>query len=86
MAEHVHKYVRVKLGKKGFTVYRCVKGGCPHYIRQELVVGNPFECWRCGGTFIMNVKTATYKKPHCAACTRNPNSGAFIIKAGLEGI
>jgi hypothetical protein len=67
---HAHKYLRVKLGNKGFTVFRCVKLGCPHYIRAELVIGMLFECWRCGGEFQMTQKTAMLKKPHCVSCTR----------------
>jgi len=76
MEEHVHKYVRVKLGKKGFTVFQCILPDCSHYIRSELVIGKRFICWRCDGIFVMNQKTAQYKKPHCSSCVRVPKEVA----------
>jgi hypothetical protein len=72
--EHAHRYVRIKLGKKDYKVFRCVRPGCAHYIRQELVVGKIAQCWRCDDEFVMNQKTAQLKKPHCAKCTNSPNS------------
>lgn len=66
----VHKYQRVKLGTKGFEVYKCMKPNCPHYLRKELVVGKATECWRCGQTVIMTQPMAKQKKPHCRNCTR----------------
>ncbi len=65
----VHKYTRVKLGTKGYIVYKCTLPGCPHYLRQELVTGRLCECWRCGKPFTMTVKTLL-KKPHCSDCTK----------------
>lgn len=69
--EHIHKYMRVKLGDKGFQVFKCMKAGCTHYVRAELVVGNYHECWRCGVVMVMNQWSATFKKPHCRTCTRD---------------
>jgi hypothetical protein len=68
-SEHVHKYKRVKLGSKGYTVYKCMKPGCTHYIRQELVTGMKTICWRCEQEQIMSPKMATQAKPHCLECT-----------------
>lgn len=78
MAEekHVHKYLRVRLGPNGYTVYKCVLPGCSHYIRRELVEGNMTLCWRCGKEVPMNKKMATLKKPHCFGCTRQSSSAA----------
>lgn len=67
--EHAHRYTRVRLGKKDYIVFRCVRPGCAHYIRQELVIGKIAQCWRCDDEFVMNQKTALLKKPHCAKCT-----------------
>ncbi|SRR6266705_2454268 len=76
--EHAHRYMRVKLGKKGYTVYRCVKPGCSHYVNAALVLGKMYECWRCGREYPMNQKTAQLKKPHCASCTRMPGSEVHV--------
>jgi len=70
--EHAHRYTRIKLGKNDYIVFRCVRPGCSHYIRQELVVGKIAQCWRCEGDFVMNQKTAMLKKPHCHKCTKTP--------------
>ena len=68
--KHVHKYLRVKLGKKGYTVYKCMQDGCTHYIRAELVIGNHTICWRCNREVKMTQPMAKQKKPHCLECTR----------------
>lgn len=83
--EHAHKYVRVRLGKKDYIVFRCVRPGCAHYIRQELVIGKIAQCWRCGDEFVMNQKTAMLKKPHCTKCTNSPGKvKAEPISMGIE--
>lgn len=68
---HIHKYMRIKLGRKGFQVYKCMKPGCSHYIRAELVLGQYNECWRCSEVMTMNQWSAQFKKPHCRGCTRD---------------
>lgn len=73
--EHVHKFMRVRLGihkpkAERYQVFKCMKPGCPTYIRVELVIGNFCECWRCGAVMVMNQWHATFKKPHCRNCTR----------------
>lgn len=70
MEEHTHKFMRVKLGRKGYEVFKCMVPDCPTYIRKELVVGRQTICWRCGIVLIMNQWHATMKKPHCRTCTR----------------
>ncbi len=71
---HIHKYQRIKLGRKDYTVFKCMKPSCSHFIRAELVIGMEHQCWRCGETMVMNQWSAMYKKPHCRACTRvHPN-------------
>ncbi len=74
--KHIHKYVRKVIGRKGFTVYQCVKPGCSHFIRMELVEGREAECWRCGRQMVMTKKASTLKKPHCAECTREATGAA----------
>jgi hypothetical protein len=65
---HVHKYMRVKLGTRGFEVYKCMLTNCPHYIRRELVIGRLTICWRCGAEARMSQQMATAKKPTCLEC------------------
>lgn len=70
--EHdVHKYERVKLGTKGFEVFKCVLPNCSHYIRKELVFGKVTKCWRCDKDIVMTKPMARMKKPHCRNCTRS---------------
>lgn len=71
--EGPHKYERIKLGNKGFEVFKCMLRDCAHWIRKELVVGRETICWRCGDALVMTKFTATMKKPHCKKCTRPYN-------------
>lgn len=84
--EHAHRYVRVRLGKNDYTVFRCVRPGCAHYVRQELVIGKIAQCWRCDDEFVMNQKTALLKKPHCAKCTITPGKIKEEKKTQLQTI
>jgi hypothetical protein len=63
---HIHKYLRDKLGK--LIIYKCALPGCPHYIRQNLVVGKVSLCWVCNKEFVMTRAMAKLKKPHCPDC------------------
>lgn len=84
--EHVHRYMRIRLGKKGYTVFKCMKPGCPHMTRAELVIGNFAECWRCDAKMVMNQWHIQYKKPHCRVCTRvHPNPAKRPKPDGLDG-
>ncbi len=63
--KHTHKYRRVRLGKnKRYTVYRCVRPNCTHFIEEKLVLGRSTICWKCGAEFIMTEKTMKMK-PNC---------------------
>jgi len=66
--KHVHKYVRIRL--KDYAVYKCVNGGCSHYIQCELSLGNLVICWRCGKELPMSIGMCRMKKPHCPECTK----------------
>lgn len=65
---HVHKYIRVKLGKH--VVFKCAIPACSHYKRKELVEGQLSICWRCENTFVMNKASVALEKPHCFDCTK----------------
>lgn len=86
--EHIHKYMRVKLGNS--VVYRCMLAGCPHYVRKELALKRKSVCWRCGRVFVLGEKALLLKKPHCADCLspaesekRDKNLQARLAKTGL---
>lgn len=70
-AKHIHKYVRVKLGRaKTYEVYKCALPGCSHFVIPPLVVGRLSLCWRCGLEFVITEKLL-FKKPHCENCTNH---------------
>ena len=70
MSNHVHKYVRKKVGSKGFEVYKCSIPGCTHFVQSVFLPGRKSICWRCNTVFTIDEKTALLKKPHCNDCTR----------------
>lgn len=76
MAPHVHKYLRVAVkGRQsvGKALYRCVRPGCTHYLREEFIVGQRCICWRCEEEFVIEQKQKKLKKLHCRSCTRRKN-------------
>jgi hypothetical protein len=79
IAKHIHKYERVVLGKRGYTVFRCILPGCGHYIREELATGKMAICNRCENVFIMDKVAITLKKPHCLDCTKRKDNADFDI-------
>lgn len=64
MPEHVHKYKRFKFGN-GRVAFRCMAGGCAHYVLEELILGRQSICWRCGNIFMIDERSARLAKPHC---------------------
>ena len=85
-ADHVHKYVRVQLGKeRNYFVWRCSVSGCPHYVPRELVVGRQSICWRCGKVFTITQAVIDLKKPHCVECTKGkPGTKPAIDIADID--
>ena len=68
MTKHVHKYKRLKIGKKkDFVIFRCFIPGCTHYISEDHIINRDSICWACAKPF-----TITYKlikvKPICQDC------------------
>lgn len=59
-----HKYIRIKFKDTGTVMYKCAHPGCPHFIRQELVVGRMTICWGCGNEFALT-SNRLIKKPTC---------------------
>ena len=65
---HLHRYAKKKLGKNGYTVFKCTVAGCSHYIRKELAEGQIAECNRCHEPMVMTKAAIQLSKPHCDKC------------------
>jgi hypothetical protein len=72
--QHVHKYERVKLGLKGYEVYKCRLTDCPHYVPVETAVGRLCICWgNCGRAVKLTVEMVDHDKiwrPFCDECRK----------------
>lgn len=66
--KHIHKYIRIRMGPMKRIMYKCALVNCPHFLARELVVGRMSICWICANTFVMTMKSASLKKPHCPGC------------------
>lgn len=71
MKDHIHKYMRVVIGKNGFVVMKCMIPGCRHFISRELAVGRESICWKCGAALVLTMENTTAKKPVHDECKRN---------------
>lgn len=68
MAKHVHKYKRMKVGrKKDFNIFRCFQPGCTHYIAEEHIINRFSACWACDQPFLITYKLIKVK-PICEDC------------------
>jgi hypothetical protein len=75
MPRHVHKYKRVKIGKKrDYEIYRCMIPGCTHYINAELIENRESICWLCDKVFV--ITPHLYRiKPICEDCKTGRKAG-----------
>lgn len=66
--KHIHKYRRAKLGDS--VIYKCIFGGCTHFINKALIEGRVCVCHRCNQPFIITKLTLRNcpAKPHCDNC------------------
>ena len=68
MSKHVHKYKRMRTGrKKDYLVYRCFVPGCTHYIAEEHIINRETLCWACAQPFVITYKLIKVK-PICQNC------------------
>ena len=66
---HLHRYMRVRIGKKAdYTVFKCTKFGCNHYLPKKLAEGKVCECNRCGEEMVLDARAMRLEKPHCLSC------------------
>ncbi len=78
----VHKYMRVRWGKNGTVVYRCMLPDCPHYAHPEMTRNRRSICWKCGSIFIMTGEKLQVKKPKCDKCQHK----ADPVLSRLDGL
>lgn len=64
-----HQYKRIRWGKKGTVIFRCMKPNCKHYLTPEFILGQACECYICGSEFVIDRTIARLEKPHCDNCT-----------------
>lgn len=83
MKHKVHKYVRITIGSKGYTVMKCRLDGCTSFIRVELAVGLKCICWRCGKEFVLDERTVKLVKPHCRDCTKSRLDFKLVALTGV---
>ena len=66
--DHIHQYKRVKWGKEGQVVYRCMKN-CGHFLYPEFLIGRVGECPICKKAFTLTYTDAHRRLPHCSDCS-----------------
>lgn len=60
-----HRYQRARLGS--VYVWRCILGGCLHYVHNDFIVGLESIC-RCGRKFNITKDKQRRKTPKCDTC------------------
>lgn len=69
--QHIHKYERTEVGRKGWVIYRCMLPNCPHFINEALIVGRISLCHGvCDGAVLYSQDDLNQKlkKPMCEHC------------------
>lgn len=81
-----HKYIKVKWGKNGTIVWRCILRNCMHYLHDEFVEGKLSLCHKCGGRFTMNKDKMRRTKPKCDNCQTKGPEGVGKLDSLLHGL
>jgi hypothetical protein len=68
IVRHIHKYQKVKWGKKKTIIWRCVLEGCPHYLHNEVIEKRKSLCHKCNRPFIMTKDKMRRVQPRCDMC------------------
>lgn len=70
--QHVHKYERQEIGKKGWVIYRCMLPDCSHFLPSEIMIlGRLSLCWgSCGEAVVYDqyMLSKEIKHPKCDKC------------------
>jgi protein-arginine kinase activator protein McsA len=68
---HIHKYQKVKWGKKETEIFRCMLPDCSHYLHLEMALGKKSICHKCGRTFTLGKGDIIKVRPKCDNCVRH---------------
>ena len=81
MVDHIHRYIRTKLGSK--PIYKCSLSGCTHFIQKELLEHRNSICSRCGNIFTITKRTLKNcpARPHCEQCYKKKEEDIDIDAA-----
>lgn len=91
--DHIHRYRKVNLARKGnepYLVYKCTKPICSHYTPLELAEGKMCECNKCGEPMIITKAVLTHSagypmaKPHCPNCIQRRKETTENVEAISE--
>lgn len=83
---HVHKYKKIKWGRKKTIIWRCMLPGCSHYIHHELVRNRKSLCYKCDAVFIMNPDKMRRTKPKCDRCQIKVEDFTVNLDALIENL
>jgi hypothetical protein len=79
MAQHVHKYRRVDIGReKPYFVMQCGLDGCQHYVPMRTKLSCPVLkgkisiCNKCGDRFQLDRRALRQAQPTCISCVVSP--------------
>jgi len=78
-AEHIHKYQRIKWGKNGTVVWRCMLTNCNHYLHPEMVRNRVSLCWKCLKPYVLTPEKMLRERPKCDGC-RSKGSDEFMTQ------
>ena len=81
---HIHKYIKKRIGKNKYEVFACGFADCTHFIPASLALGKRSICWRCGIEMIITNIRLT--KQHCINCTKGRKVNDVELLRGLEGL
>lgn len=96
MAQHLHKYRRVNIGRKAdYWVMQCKLPKCNHYVPMvtkvsvPALVGKIALCNKCNDPFELDRYALQKAEPVCRDCVKSPNKDkidkAAKFFAKLEG-
>ncbi|HEY4698981.1 MAG TPA: hypothetical protein VIH27_01220 [Nitrososphaerales archaeon] len=85
MTKHIHRYVRIKIGRNQRIEYKCSIPGCTHHVREELAIGRESLCYRCGNVFFLDKENMKLTRPRCINCKQSSNQTIIDKLAELVG-
>ena len=72
--KHIHKYIKIKVGRNRRVEYKCALPGCTHVTRPEYIPGRQSICNRCDKPFFLDKDNMQLLNPRCLTCTKSSRS------------